>query len=559
MQSVRALVQRAHAEPQETLKLALALGGAALLARVVAKLYRDAVTRRRHHRLRASRSEAAAETAAATAPPASDAEYAAAHACVSARLQHALANDDTPLQNLNHFIRIADPERYPEYHPRHHPDGYISAAIAENKTTSHLLPYLQHRPGLGMREQGYANFNGMPHVRRAVADFLGHYVAGREVDPESILMTAGCNMAIDSLFFSIANPGEYCLLATPYYAAFKWDLGLKSGVLIHPVPGDAATGFAFDLAAYKRALAEARAMGRVVRAVLLCNPHNPTGTVLTREELQQLADWVRSEPGLHLVSDEIYALSIYGHRLPSDEQVEAEAQQPAVLRAAKRAWGGLRDALLLPSGSDQPAAASPFVSLLSVLDSSSMRSDGARFHVLYAFSKDFGLSGFRCGMVVTENRAVRRGYDQLSQFNGLSTDVAHYFYLLLSDRSALARYVDGMQAGLAAAAAEMGRELRGAGVPFVRGAGGVFLWLDLTAHLDEPTAAAETRLYKAILAECNVNLTPGTAFHSPQPGWFRFIFTASPVATMQVAVRRIAALLADQPRLQRALEKARDA
>ncbi len=146
---------------------------------------------------------------------------------ISPRLAHALAHDDTPLQNLNHFLRLSDPVRYPEYHWWSHPDGYISCAIAENKNTSHLLPYLRHRPGLGVREQSYQDFNGMTHVRQAVSSFLEHYVCGRAVDPECILMTAGANMALDSLFWCIAAPGEYCLVATPYYAAFKSDFAIK--------------------------------------------------------------------------------------------------------------------------------------------------------------------------------------------------------------------------------------------------------------------------------------------------------------------------------------------
>jgi 1-aminocyclopropane-1-carboxylate synthase len=335
---------------------------------------------------------------------------------------------------------------------------------------------------------------------------------------------------------------------------------LKSGVLIHEVPGDPSTGFAFSLDAYKKSLAEARAQGRTVRAVLLCNPHNPCGTILTRAELESLVEWVRSEPGLHLVADEIYALSTYAHRLPSEEEADEEAAQPALSRLARSACGAVQQALW-PSNDDSVATArSPFVSLCSLLpNAAAMAADGARFHVVYAFSKDFGLSGFRCGMVITENRAVRRGFDQLAQFNGLSQDVAYYFYLLLRDRRALPRFVEGMQTGLAQAVTVLGRDLRQAGIPFVRPSAGLFLWIDLSGFLDAPgTVDAETRLYKAVLAECNVNLTPGTAFHSPQPGWFRFIFTNTPLSTMRVALQRIITLLQDAPRLQQALQRARD-
>jgi len=210
--------RRSKEKLAQSVMLGMILVGAGLL-----QLHSRA-RRIRYERLKARRiSSSSNSDGESTALSAADAEaqFASAHQFISHRLQHALAHDDTPLQNLNHFIRMADPARYPEYHPRHQPDGYISAAIAENNTVSHLLPYLQHRPGLGLREAGYANFNGQPHVREVVAKYLSDYVYGRTLNPEAILMTAGCNLAIDSLFFAIANPGEYVLLQTPYYAAFK--------------------------------------------------------------------------------------------------------------------------------------------------------------------------------------------------------------------------------------------------------------------------------------------------------------------------------------------------
>ena len=299
--------------------------------------------------------------------------------------------------------------------------------------------------------------------------------------------------------------------------SLRWDLGLKSGVLIHPVVSDAANHFELDLGAYKRALGEARAAGRVVKAVLLCNPNNPLGSCMGRAQLRELAEWVASEKDLHLVSDEIYALSVYGHRM-------AEAQQSRLGR------------LLCP----RPAQPSPFVSLANVLTPAEMKD---RFHIVYAFSKDFGLSGFRCGLIYTENDSVIRAFNQLSQFNGLSTDVQHFFYLLLTDRTALPNYLHRMQTQMAEVVAMLRGELDAAGVPYVNGQAALFLWIDLSAFLDAPTVEAELRLYNDILAQCNVNLTPGSVFHSPQPGWFRFCHSAAPFATMRVAIRRITSFL----------------
>ena len=199
------------------LGIPLLVMGAVCDATMVGKRNALRINRKRDHE--ESKEASAAPVAAAGAAPASSSSPAAM--LLSNRVRHIIDNDSTPPQNSNHLLRIADPLTYPTYHGRSHPDGYISCAIAENKCCLPWLPYLSFRPGMGLREVGYADFNGMVHVRESLADFLGEYIFGREVNPACLLMTAGANIALDSLFFSLANPGEYVLLATPYYAAFK--------------------------------------------------------------------------------------------------------------------------------------------------------------------------------------------------------------------------------------------------------------------------------------------------------------------------------------------------
>lgn len=199
----------------------MALGLSVLLAARAVGLLQTWSRSRRLRAARAARQFTAAAEGSATGAGSVAAEPMPDASLVSDRVRLALANDETPIQNLNHFMRLMDPVRYPLYDPWRAPDGYISAAIAENKCCESFMPYLTSRPGLSEREMGYNNFNGMDHVRKAVAAFYEQYICGRPIAPERILMTAGANMALDSLFYSIANPGEYCLLATPYYAAFK--------------------------------------------------------------------------------------------------------------------------------------------------------------------------------------------------------------------------------------------------------------------------------------------------------------------------------------------------
>lgn len=294
---------------------------------------------------------------------------------------------------------------------------------------------------------------------------------------------------------------------------------MKSGVLLHEVATDPSKNFGFDLSSYKHALAEARSQGKIVRSVLICNPHNPCGTIMTRQEMTQLVEWIQSEPELHLVMDEIYALSVFGHLLPKEEASSSPSSSS--------------------SSSSVPllSSKSPFISISNLLPTL-----GDRIHAVWSISKDFGLSGFRCGLVLTENRAIQHAYRQLSQFNGLSTDVQHFVHLLLTNETRLIHFLSTMQHQLARCVEMMMSEWRQANVPFVQPDATLFMWIDLRKWLSTNDDEGELCLYNDLLQHCNVNLTPGTSFHGPH-GWFRFVHAGASFQTIQVAVKRITTYL----------------
>jgi aspartate/methionine/tyrosine aminotransferase len=102
----------------------------------------------------------------------------------------------------------------------------------------------------------------------------------------------------------------------------------------------------------KSALARAECK---VKGVVLCNPHNPLGRCYTKKALEAISSFCETHD-LHLISDEIYALSTYSsHDIPHTVQ---------------------------------------FVSMLS-LDLSALKVDPTRVHVIWSVSKDFGCSGLR--------------------------------------------------------------------------------------------------------------------------------------------------------------------
>ncbi|GAB3998596.1 pyridoxal phosphate-dependent aminotransferase [Glycomyces albus] len=139
--------------------------------------------------------------------------------------------------------------------------------------------------------------NGVPELRRAIADHQRHWY-GLAPDPEDgILVTTGATEAIAATMLAFVEPGDEVLVLEPFYAAYKANVGLAGGV-VAPVRLE-APDFRLDASRLREAVT-----GRT-RLLILNTPHNPTGNVFDRRELQAVAD-VAIEHDLLVVTDEVY-------------------------------------------------------------------------------------------------------------------------------------------------------------------------------------------------------------------------------------------------------------
>jgi alanine-synthesizing transaminase len=137
---------------------------------------------------------------------------------------------------------------------------------------------------------------GLRSARRAVAaDFARR---GRSVDPDRIVLTASTSEAYAYLFKLMCEPGDTVLVPAPSYPLFD-HLAALEGVRPVPYPLDAHDGWALD------AEAVASRLSPVTRAIVVVSPNNPTGTFLTRPELDALAA-ICADRGLALVGDEVF-------------------------------------------------------------------------------------------------------------------------------------------------------------------------------------------------------------------------------------------------------------
>lgn len=144
---------------------------------------------------------------------------------------------------------------------------------------------------------------GIPELREALARRYGPLL-GRDLDPGSeITVTCGCTEALAASFLGLIDPGDEVVVIEPFYDAYPVDLALAGATPKHVALR--APEFALDPDELKAAF------GPKTRAIVVNNPHNPTGRVFTTEELQAIADLCIEYDAI-AICDEVYEEMTYG-------------------------------------------------------------------------------------------------------------------------------------------------------------------------------------------------------------------------------------------------------
>jgi N-succinyldiaminopimelate aminotransferase len=154
----------------------------------------------------------------------------------------------------------------------------------------------QYPPGLGVLE-----------LRTAVAAHQKRFW-GLDVDPDSVLVTTGATEAIAAAVLALCGPGDEVVTFQPYYDSYAATIAL-SGARLRAVSLRPPT-FAFDPDELRAAFTPR------TRVVLVNTPHNPTGTVFTREQLLMIGE-LAAEHDAVVVTDEVYEHMVFdGEHLP---------------------------------------------------------------------------------------------------------------------------------------------------------------------------------------------------------------------------------------------------
>ena len=144
----------------------------------------------------------------------------------------------------------------------------------------------------------YSPVPGYMSLRKAIAANL-KATEGVDFAPEQIVVSGGAKQALCNVILSTINPGDEVVIPTPAWVSYVEMVKLAEGVTVE-VPATIEQDFKITPRQLRNAITPRTKM------VLFCSPSNPTGSVYSREELQQLVEVLKDYPDILVLSDEIY-------------------------------------------------------------------------------------------------------------------------------------------------------------------------------------------------------------------------------------------------------------
>ncbi|KAJ7966480.1 1-aminocyclopropane-1-carboxylate synthase, partial [Quillaja saponaria] len=421
------------------------------------------------------------------------------------------ASQDSHGQDSSYFLGWQEYEKNPYHHVRN-PSGIIQMGLAENQLSFDLLEsWLQRNPHIvGLQRNGvcvfrglalFQDYHGLPSFKNELVKLMAKIGENRvKFCPNKLVLTAGSTPANESLMFCLADPGEAFLLPTPYYPGFDRDLKWRTGVEIVPVHCSSSNGFRITASALEKAYQQAQQLNLNVKGILVTNPSNPLGTTMKKPELNHLINFAIAKK-IHIISDEIYSGTVFG---------------------------------------------SPrFLSIMeAIIDKNLHHTDlWNRVHIVYSLSKDLGLPGFRIGMIYSNNQTVVAATTKMSSFGLISSQTQFLLSNILHDKKFTNEYMKENQKRLRKRKEMLVTGLKFSGIHCLKSNAGLFCWVDMRHLLKSITFESEKELWKTIVCEVGLNISPGSSCHSSEPGWFRICFANMSEDTLNVAMQRLKAFV----------------
>lgn len=324
----------------------------------------------------------------------------------------------------------------------------------------------------------YTSNAGLPRLREEIARYLSRRFALSYDPATELLVTVGGSEAIDLAVRGVIDPGDEVIIPTPSFVCYAPLVTLAGGIPVEVATWE-ADAFKLTPEALRSALTPK------TKLVILPFPNNPTGAILTREDLEGLAAVLRETDAL-ILSDEIYAELTYGARHVSIASLP-----------------GMRERTLLVSG----------------------------------FSKAYAMTGWRLGYLAAPRAMIREIFK------------IHQYGIMCAPTTAQFGAVEAMQNGdedVEEMVAEYDRrrkylvhKLRDLGIPCFEPKGAFYVFPNIAGFGMTSEEFCEKLLY-----DYGVAVVPGTAFGKCGEGFVRVSYAYS-VRHIDRALERIAKMIED--------------
>lgn len=192
----------------------------------------------------------------------------------------------------------------------------------------------------------YSHSAGILSYRKKLVEY--YLRVGIDVNPDQMIVTTGGSEGIMFALLSCLNPGDEIIIPEPFYANYN-GFAIAAGVVVKPIASFIDDGFALPpMQAFEEAITPR------TKAIMICNPNNPTGYLYSIEELGLLRDIVKKHD-LYLFSDEVYREFCYdGHQHHSVMNLEGIDQNIVLLDSISKRYSacGVRIGVMISKNKD---------------------------------------------------------------------------------------------------------------------------------------------------------------------------------------------------------------
>ena len=207
----------------------------------------------------------------------------------------------------------------------------ISLGIGE---PDFVTPWHIRDAGIYSLERGYTKYTsnaGMAELRREIASYLDRRFGLKYDYASQILVTVGGSEALDLSLRVLLNPGDEVIIPAPFWVSYPEMVKLAEGTPVI-VPAGIEQDFKITPAQLEAAITPK------TKALILCSPSNPTGSVYSAEELAGLAEVLKKHPDIIVIADEIYEHINYIGKHNSIASIEGMKDRTVIVNGVSKAY-----------------------------------------------------------------------------------------------------------------------------------------------------------------------------------------------------------------------------